>query len=110
MDGIKVDCLLRLTPFLKQLQQALEITRKDLAGASLDLQAELDRFQHEKIKDLRNMLIAYAKVHIQYCKQVSDGRDTMVQDIHECCVFRIWDHGKRPVLRLTRFPPLLEVA
>ncbi|KAJ8659465.1 hypothetical protein O0I10_004830 [Lichtheimia ornata] len=51
------------------LQQALEITRKDLAGASLDLQAELDRFQHEKIKDLRNMLIAYAKVHIQYCKQ-----------------------------------------
>ncbi|KAI8391209.1 uncharacterized protein BYT42DRAFT_556040 [Radiomyces spectabilis] len=51
------------------LEEALEITRKDLAGASVELQADLDRFQREKIKDLRNMLIAYAKVHIRYCQQ-----------------------------------------
>ncbi|KAI8138270.1 hypothetical protein BJV82DRAFT_717501 [Fennellomyces sp. T-0311] len=51
------------------LQEALEITRKDLAGASTELQGELDRFQKEKIKDLRDMLIAYAKIHIRYCQR-----------------------------------------
>ncbi|KAI9249736.1 hypothetical protein BDA99DRAFT_589927 [Phascolomyces articulosus] len=51
------------------LQEALEITRKDLSGASAELQTELDRFQKEKIKDLRDMLIAYAKIHIRYCQR-----------------------------------------
>ncbi|KAI9492119.1 hypothetical protein BDB00DRAFT_830303 [Zychaea mexicana] len=51
------------------LQEALEITRQDLAGSSTELQSELDRFQREKIKDLRDMLIAYAKIHIRYCQR-----------------------------------------
>ncbi|KAI7860990.1 hypothetical protein BDC45DRAFT_10740 [Circinella umbellata] len=51
------------------LQEALEITRKDLSGSSTELQKELDRFQKEKIKDLRDMLIAYAKIHIRYCQR-----------------------------------------
>ena len=47
----------------------MEITRKDLSGSSTELQTELDRFQKEKIKDLRDMLIAYAKIHIRYCQR-----------------------------------------
>ncbi|KAI8063533.1 hypothetical protein BC940DRAFT_327364 [Gongronella butleri] len=51
------------------LEEALEITRMDLDGISRDVQADLDRFQTEKIKDLKEMLIAYAKAHIRYCQQ-----------------------------------------
>ncbi|CAO3591117.1 unnamed protein product [Absidia cylindrospora] len=51
------------------LEQALDITRDDLTGISLDVEADLDRFQQGKVKDLKDMLIAYAKAHIRYCQQ-----------------------------------------
>ncbi|ORZ03826.1 hypothetical protein BCR43DRAFT_451438 [Syncephalastrum racemosum] len=54
---------------MEVLEEALKVARQDLAGASVDLQGELDRFQKEKIRDLRDMLIAYAKVHIRYCQK-----------------------------------------
>lgn len=52
------------------LQEALEITSTDLTAISTELQADLDRFQTEKIQDMRDMLIAYAKIHIRYCQKV----------------------------------------
>ncbi|GAB5587093.1 Sorting nexin [Umbelopsis nana] len=52
-----------------QLEQALQITRKDLVDISANTQADLDRFQRQKIRDLRDMLIAYAKVHVKYCEK-----------------------------------------
>lgn len=52
------------------LQEALEITRTDLTAISSELQSDLDRFQTEKIQDMRDMLIAYAKIHIRYCQKV----------------------------------------
>ncbi|KAG2229614.1 hypothetical protein INT48_004075 [Thamnidium elegans] len=52
------------------LQEALDITKPDLAAISTELQADLDRFQTEKIQDMRDMLIAYAKIHIRYCQKV----------------------------------------
>ncbi|KAI8373876.1 hypothetical protein BD560DRAFT_393826 [Blakeslea trispora] len=51
------------------LQEALDISSKDLNAISLQLQHDLDRFQTEKIQDMRDMLIAYAKIHIRYCQQ-----------------------------------------
>lgn len=53
------------------LQEALDITRTDLTAISSELQSDLDRFQTEKIQDMRDMLIAYAKIHIRYCQKVS---------------------------------------
>lgn len=52
------------------MQGALDVTRKDLTEISSELKAELDRFQREKVKDLRDMLIAYAKIHARYCQKV----------------------------------------
>ncbi|KAI8575809.1 hypothetical protein K450DRAFT_260007 [Umbelopsis ramanniana AG] len=52
-----------------QLEQALQVTRKELVDVSADTQADLDRFQRQKIRDLRDMLIAYAKVHVKYCEK-----------------------------------------
>lgn len=56
------------------LQEALEITSTDLRAISTELQADLDRFQVEKIQDMRDMLIAYAKIHIRYCQKVKKNR------------------------------------
>lgn len=53
------------------LQEALDITKTDLTSISTELQSDLDRFQTEKIQDMRDMLIAYAKIHIRYCQKVS---------------------------------------
>jgi hypothetical protein len=52
------------------LEQALQVTRKELVDVSANTQADLDRFQRQKIRDLRDMLIAYAKVHVKYCEKV----------------------------------------
>lgn len=52
------------------LEEALSIASKDLGAISTELQSDLDRFQKEKIQDLRDMLIAYAKIHIRYCQKV----------------------------------------
>lgn len=57
------------------MQGALDVTRKDLTEISSELKAELDRFQREKVKDLRDMLIAYAKIHARYCQKVGFGKD-----------------------------------
>ncbi|ORE05163.1 PX-domain-containing protein [Rhizopus microsporus var. microsporus] len=51
------------------LEEALSIASKDLGAISTELQSDLDRFQKEKIQDLRDMLIAYAKIHIRYCQK-----------------------------------------
>ncbi|KAG1054514.1 hypothetical protein G6F43_003480 [Rhizopus delemar] len=51
------------------LEEALNITTKDLDVISTELQADLDRFQREKIQEMRDMLIAYAKIHIRYCQK-----------------------------------------
>ncbi|KAF7721454.1 Sorting nexin, cytoplasm-to-vacuole targeting pathway/endosomal sorting [Apophysomyces ossiformis] len=51
------------------LQEALHVTRKDLAEISVGLQAELNRYERERIQDVRDTLIAYAKTHIRYCQK-----------------------------------------
>ncbi|RUS24041.1 hypothetical protein BC938DRAFT_474215 [Jimgerdemannia flammicorona] len=54
-----------------QLEEALEITRADLVDISADTQADLDRFQRQKVRDLRDMMLTYAKIHVQWCQKVS---------------------------------------
>ncbi|RUS23136.1 PX domain-containing protein [Endogone sp. FLAS-F59071] len=52
-----------------QLEEAHEVTRKDLVGISADTQADLDRFQRQKVRDMRDMLLAYAKIHAKWCQK-----------------------------------------
>jgi sorting nexin-4 len=60
------------------LQEALDITKNDLTTISTELQTDLDRFQTEKIQDMRDMLIAYAKIHIRYCQKVKKRKRIML--------------------------------
>ncbi|SAM02552.1 hypothetical protein [Absidia glauca] len=65
------------------LEDALAITRQDLAEISRDVQTDLDRFQQEKIRDLKEMLIAYAKAHIQYCQQNLGAWEEVKSEINQ---------------------------
>ncbi|KAG9014381.1 Sorting nexin, cytoplasm-to-vacuole targeting pathway/endosomal sorting [Tulasnella sp. JGI-2019a] len=52
-----------------QLEDALHASAQDLKYASSTIQADLDRFQRMKVADTREMTIAMAKIHRDWCKQ-----------------------------------------
>lgn len=58
----------RLKDNCAQLEEALELTEKDLRYATLSIQADLDKFQRQKVKDLRNMALDFAKIHQEFCR------------------------------------------
>jgi hypothetical protein len=68
-----VDCPCCIIDFaeLAQLEDSLQASEQDLKYASTTLQADLDRFQRQKVADLRQMAIQLSKVHREWCKQVS---------------------------------------
>ncbi|KAM0786359.1 hypothetical protein ACM66B_001830 [Microbotryomycetes sp. NB124-2] len=48
---------------INQLDAALKALTTDLRQASMTIQADLDRFQRQKVVDLKAMCVDYAKVH-----------------------------------------------
>ncbi|KAG8896339.1 Sorting nexin, cytoplasm-to-vacuole targeting pathway/endosomal sorting [Tulasnella sp. 417] len=52
-----------------QLEDALHASAQDLKYASSTIQADLDRFQRMKVADLRDMTIAVAKLHRDWCQK-----------------------------------------
>ncbi|KAG8851515.1 Sorting nexin, cytoplasm-to-vacuole targeting pathway/endosomal sorting [Tulasnella sp. 330] len=55
-----------------QLEDALHASAQDLKYASSTIQADLDRFQRMKVADTREMTIAMAQIHRDWCKQNMD--------------------------------------
>ncbi|KAF8845232.1 hypothetical protein BDN67DRAFT_1065586 [Paxillus ammoniavirescens] len=54
---------------ISQLEDALHLTAQDLKYSSSTIQADLDRFQRQKVADLREMSISMARSHRDWCKQ-----------------------------------------
>ncbi|MCJ1308370.1 Sorting nexin, cytoplasm-to-vacuole targeting pathway/endosomal sorting [Agyrium rufum] len=54
---------------LYQLEQALEVSDKDVKDASAGVLKDLKRFQAEKEDDLKRYMIAYAKCHVDWAKR-----------------------------------------
>jgi hypothetical protein len=55
---------------ISQLEDALHLSAQDLKYASSTIQADLDRFQRQKVADIREMCIAMARAHKAWCEQV----------------------------------------
>ncbi|KAI4207464.1 MAG: hypothetical protein LQ346_000509 [Caloplaca aetnensis] len=53
---------------LVQLEQALEVSEKDVKDASAGVLKDLKRFQLEKEDDLKRYMMAYARCHIHWAK------------------------------------------
>jgi hypothetical protein len=57
-----------------QLEDALHLSAQDLKYASSTIQADLDRFQRQKVADLREMAISMARSQRDWCKKVCTVR------------------------------------
>lgn len=53
-----------------QLEDGLRAASADLRYCSQTIQADLDRFQRQKVADLKDMCLAFARFHIQLSKKV----------------------------------------
>src|SRR6266446_3742236 len=62
--------ILNLIFWLPQLEDAVHLSAQDLKYSSSTIQADLDRFQRQKVADLREMAISMAKSHRDWCKKV----------------------------------------
>ncbi|KAK2756682.1 Sorting nexin, cytoplasm-to-vacuole targeting pathway/endosomal sorting [Arachnomyces sp. PD_36] len=54
---------------LIQLEQALEVSEKDVKDASAGVLRDLRRFQKEKEEDLQRYMIAYARCHLDWARK-----------------------------------------
>ncbi|KAJ8591806.1 hypothetical protein M405DRAFT_788418 [Rhizopogon salebrosus TDB-379] len=54
---------------ISQLEDALHLSAQDLKYSSSTIQADLDRFQRQKVADLREMTISMARSHRDWCKK-----------------------------------------
>ncbi|KAL2219674.1 putative autophagy protein Atg20 [Thermoascus aurantiacus ATCC 26904] len=54
---------------LIQLEQALQVSEKDVKDASAAVLQDLKRFQKEKENDLRRYMVAYARCHLDWARK-----------------------------------------
>lgn len=59
---------------ISQLELGVKATQTDLRYASQTIQADLDRFQRQKVTDLREMTLGLAGFHLDWCKKVNSLR------------------------------------
>ncbi|OKL63315.1 Sorting nexin-41 [Talaromyces atroroseus] len=54
---------------LVQLEQALQVSEKDVRDASAGVLQDLKRFQKDKEEDLRRYMVAYARCHLDWARK-----------------------------------------
>src|ERR1700733_8697213 len=62
--------LLDIFSVILQLEDALQLSVQDLKYSNSTIQADLDRFQRQKVADMREMAISMARSHRDWCKKV----------------------------------------
>ncbi|KAF8517988.1 hypothetical protein BU17DRAFT_91413 [Hysterangium stoloniferum] len=81
---------------LSQLENALQASAQDLKYAGSTIQADLDRFQRQKVADLREMCINMARSHRDWCKKNLEAWEEVKRT-----VAAIEDHPNQPPLNET---------
>lgn len=73
---------------ISQLEDALHLSAQDLKYASSTIQADLDRFQRQKVADLREMSISMARSHREWCKKNLEA----------------WEEAKKEIAKIPEHP------
>lgn len=73
---------------ISQLEDALHLSAQDLKYASSTIQADLDRFQRQKVADLREMSISMARTHREWCKKNLEA----------------WEEAKKEIAKIPEHP------
>ncbi|KAK0523619.1 Sorting nexin, cytoplasm-to-vacuole targeting pathway/endosomal sorting [Tilletia horrida] len=67
--GTRLGNIAKLRDTVILLEEAVELLAADLEYATQTIQADLDRFQRQKVVDFKQMMIAFAKAHRELCRQ-----------------------------------------
>ncbi|KAH6916121.1 sorting nexin-41 [Coprinopsis sp. MPI-PUGE-AT-0042] len=73
---------------ISTLEDALHLAAQDLKYSSSTIQADLDRFQRQKVADLREMGITFATAHRDWCKKNLEA----------------WEEAKREIAKIPDHP------
>ncbi|KAF9054582.1 hypothetical protein BJ165DRAFT_1523096 [Panaeolus papilionaceus] len=73
---------------ISQLEDALHLSAQDIKYSSSTIQADLDRFQRQKVADLREMAISMARSHRDWCQKNLEA----------------WEEAKREVEKIPDHP------
>jgi hypothetical protein len=76
---------------ISQLEIAQQIVTQDLKFASSTIQADLDRFQRQKVADLREMALSMARIHRDWCQKNIEAWEAAKKEIE-----KIEDHPNKP--------------
>jgi hypothetical protein len=85
-----MSCLL-----IPQLEDALQASAQDLKYSSSTIQADLDRFQRQKVADMREMCISMARIHKDWARKVRVYHSDTWRHICSNGVCRTLTHGKK---------------
>ncbi|EPB82182.1 hypothetical protein HMPREF1544_11065 [Mucor circinelloides 1006PhL] len=61
----------KLKETIEQLELARMTSRQELNEMTVTIQQDFDRLQVQKEAEIKHMLVAFAKIHVVYCEQVS---------------------------------------
>lgn len=75
-----------------QLEDSLQASAQDLKYASTTLQADLDRFQRQKVADLRQLAIELSTLHREWCRHNLEAWKAAQAAVRE-----IPDHPNHPI-------------
>jgi len=84
---------------ISQLEDALHLVAQDLKYSSSTIQADLDRFQRQKVADLREMSISMARSHRDWCKKNLETWEEAKREIE-----KIPSHPNRAPAKTTESP------
>ncbi|CAK9779415.1 hypothetical protein CC85DRAFT_288903 [Cutaneotrichosporon oleaginosum] len=68
---------------ISQLEDSLQASAQDLKYASTTLQADLDRFQRQKVADLKTLAIQLSTIHREWCRQNLEAWKTAQEAIRD---------------------------
>ncbi|TFL05433.1 hypothetical protein BDV98DRAFT_561998 [Pterulicium gracile] len=73
----------KLRENISQLEDALHLCAQDLKYSSSTIQADLDRFQRQKVADLRQMAIGLAQTHRDWCRRNLEAWEDAKKEIEK---------------------------
>lgn len=103
-----------------QLDEAIKALTNDLRYASTTIQADLDRFQRQKVGDIREMCLDFSRFHKEWAMKVSISSGLAGVFLFPISLMlttglmrRTWPCGRKPRLRSMPLPttePILEAT
>jgi len=78
--------------YITHLEEGLRAAAADLRYCSQTIQADLDRFQRQKVADLKDMCLAFARLHIEISKKNLEQWEAAKENISNVAVSSALSH------------------